>query len=213
MLRPSSRNHILDIAAQIASDEGASQLTIDAVAKRSGISKGGVMYHFGSKDALLSALVDRVTQMALIRMRESEAQFGNRVCPMLDSLIQEGLRSDPAELTLFSGLLGAVANKPTLAEPAANAYNAMYRRLESMGDMTPNALAVALALDGFLFLRLLKLVNFDAANIERLRTVLERLADGPLIEQKPKISRRPTKATADTKILVPPRKPTQTKRR
>jgi AcrR family transcriptional regulator len=190
MLRSSSRQHILDVAAQIASDQGASQLTIDAVAKRAGISKGGVMYHFGSKDELLSALVDRVTQMALARMSENEVLFGDRVCPMLDALIDEGLRNDPAEQTLFSGLLGAVANNPKLAAPAANAYSAMYRRLESMEAMAPNALAVSLALDGLLFLRLLKLVDFDAPNIEKLRVVLKRLAESPLSEPKRKNSRK-----------------------
>jgi AcrR family transcriptional regulator len=189
MLRSNSRQHILDVAAQIASDHGASQLTIDAVAKLAGISKGGVMYHFGSKDELLSALVDRVTQMALTRMSESEALFGDRVCPMLDALIDEGLRNDPAEQTLFSGLLGAVANNPRLAEPAANAYSAMYRRLESMEAMAPNALTIALALDGLLFLRLLKLVDFDATNIEKLRVMLKRLAESPLSEPKKKNSR------------------------
>jgi AcrR family transcriptional regulator len=216
MLRSSSRNHILDVAAQIASDEGASQLTIDAVAKRAGISKGGVMYHFGSKDELLSALVDRVTQMALTRMRESEAQFGDRICPMLDALIDEGLRNDPAEQMLFGGLLGAVANKPTLAEPAARAYSAMYRRLESMDDMAPNALAVALALDGLLFLRLLKLVDFDTTNIERLRTILRRLADSPLGEPKKGGLRSPAAARAVNQRIAPalkPSKTTQSKRR
>ncbi len=209
MLRSSSRNHILDVAAQIASDEGATQLTIDAVAKRAGISKGGVMYNFGSKDELLSALVDRVAQMTLIRMKESEAQFGNRVCPMLDALIEEGLRNDPAEQKLFSGLLGAVANKPILAKPAADAYSAMYRRLESMEEMAPNALAVSLALDGLLFLRLLKLVDFDAANIERLRSVLMRLAESPLSEQKQVSSRASAKVSAGAKKTTP----TQSKRR
>jgi AcrR family transcriptional regulator len=196
MLRPSSRDRILDVAAQIASEEGASQLTIDAVAKRAGISKGGVMYHFRSKDELLSALVDRVTQTALTRMSESAALFGDKACPMLDALIDEGLRDDPAEQALFGGLLGAVANKPALAEPAAKAYSAVYRQFESMEAMAPNALVVALALDGLLFLRLLKLVNFDATNIERLRTVLKRLAEAPLPDVPEAKTRKSAKLTA-----------------
>jgi AcrR family transcriptional regulator len=196
MLRPSSRDRILDVAAQIASDEGASQLTIDAVAKRAGISKGGVMYHFGSKDEMLSALVDRVTQVTLARVSESAALFGDRACPMLDALIDEGLRSDPAQEALFSGLLGAVANKPALAQPAANAYSAVYRQFESMEAMAPNALVVALALDGLLLLRLLKLVNFDATNIERLRTVLKRLAEAPLPDLPEAVIRKSAKLTA-----------------
>jgi AcrR family transcriptional regulator len=210
MLRSSSRQHILDMAAQIASDQGASQLTIDAVAKLAGISKGGVMYHFGSKDELLSALVDRVTQMALTRMSENEALFGDRICPMLDALIDEGLRNDPAEQTLFSGLLGAVANNPTLAKPAANAYSAMYRRLESMEAMAPNALAVSLALDGLLFLRLLKLVDFDATNIERLRMVLKRLAESPLIEPKKRNTRKLAVASSNVSTTSVKRRPAAT---
>jgi AcrR family transcriptional regulator len=196
MLRPSSRDRILDVASQIASDEGASQLTIDAVAKRAGISKGGVMYHFGSKDEMLSALVDRVTQLALTRLSESAALLGNRACSMLDALIDEGLRSNPAEDALISGLLGAVANNPALAKPAANAYSAVYRRFESMEAMAPNALVVALALDGLLFLRLLKLVSFDATNIERLRTVLKRLAEAPLVELPEAKTRKSAKLNA-----------------
>jgi AcrR family transcriptional regulator len=207
MLRASSRQHILDVAAQIASDQGASQLTIDAVAKRAGISKGGVMYHFGSKDELLSALVDRVTQMALTRMSENEARFGDRICPMLDALIDEGLRNDPAEQTLFSGLLGAVANNPTLAAPAAKAYSAMYRRLESMDAMAPNALAVSLALDGLLFLRLLKLVEFDAPNIEKLRLVLKRLAESPMSKSKKRNSPRLVADPSNAPKAPPLRRP------
>jgi AcrR family transcriptional regulator len=180
MLRPSSRNHILDVAAQIAGDDGASQLTIEVVAKRAGISKGGVMYHFSTKDELLSALVDRVTQGALTKIRKSEEMFGDQACPELHALINAGLRNDPAEQALFSGLLGAVANNPTLAKPAADAYSAMYRRLEAMQKMAPNALAIALALDGLLFLQLFKLVDFDDFNREQLRRVLERLVESPL---------------------------------
>jgi AcrR family transcriptional regulator len=184
MLRPSSRNLILDVAAQIASDHGASQLTIDAVAKRAGISKGGVMYHFPSKDDMLSALVDRVTQVAMARVSDSEARFGSQAFPMLDALIDECLRNDPQENMLFSGLLGAVANNPKLAEPAASAYSVMYRRIEAMGTMAPNALVVSLALDGLLFLRLLKLVDLDAGNVELLRNALKQLAQKPLEDSR-----------------------------
>jgi AcrR family transcriptional regulator len=180
MLRPSSRNHILDIAAQIASDTGAAQVTIDAVAKRAGISKGGVMYHFHTKDDLLRALVDRVTQVAQARAIETEAKLGAHAYPVLETLIAEGLRNDPAENTLYSGLLGAIANNPKLATPAADAYRSIYERLTSMNEMAPNALVIALALDGLLFLKLLKLVDFDPSNIELLRTTLKQLAQQPL---------------------------------
>ena len=38
---------------------GAVHLTLDAVAERAGVSKGGLLYHFPSKESLLQAMVDR----------------------------------------------------------------------------------------------------------------------------------------------------------
>jgi hypothetical protein len=77
-------------------------------------------------------------------------------------------------------LLGAIANNPKLATPAADAYRSVYERLTSMNEMAPNALVIALALDSLLFLKLLKLVDFDPSNIELLRTTLKQRAQQPL---------------------------------
>src|SRR5690606_6300837 len=39
---------------------GAGQLSMEAVAREAGVSKGGVLYAFSSKDALIDALFSRV---------------------------------------------------------------------------------------------------------------------------------------------------------
>jgi len=57
--RPSHRRQVLDAAARVAMREGPGAVTIDAVVSESGMSRGGVLYHFPSKDALLQALVDQ----------------------------------------------------------------------------------------------------------------------------------------------------------
>lgn len=57
--RSIDRDKVLDIAEEIVATQGAAGLTIDAVAKAMGISKGGVQYCFGSKDALIDAMFDR----------------------------------------------------------------------------------------------------------------------------------------------------------
>lgn len=56
-----SRDGLLTIAEDIVNSEGAQALTIDALAKAAGISKGGVQYAFASKDELIRGLVDRWT--------------------------------------------------------------------------------------------------------------------------------------------------------
>src|ERR1700722_11797421 len=57
--RPSAKDDILDAAEAVVVDKGAAHLTLDAVTERAGISKGGLRYHFESKEALLAALVER----------------------------------------------------------------------------------------------------------------------------------------------------------
>ena len=57
--RTVDREQLLDAAEAIIETSGAAGLTIDAVAKAVGISKGGVQYCFGNKDALVDALFTR----------------------------------------------------------------------------------------------------------------------------------------------------------
>lgn len=57
--RTIDREKLLDAAEDIVIHQGAAALTIDAVAKAMGISKGGVQYCFGNKDALIDAMFER----------------------------------------------------------------------------------------------------------------------------------------------------------
>lgn len=50
------RHQLLDVAARLCIEQGMHALTLDAVAKSAGVSKGGLLHHFPSKQALLDAL-------------------------------------------------------------------------------------------------------------------------------------------------------------
>jgi AcrR family transcriptional regulator len=57
---PRARDSVLDAFERILVDEGARAATLDATARAAGVSKGGLLYHFASKDALENALIDRL---------------------------------------------------------------------------------------------------------------------------------------------------------
>jgi AcrR family transcriptional regulator len=57
-----SRNVALDAALIIIARDGPGRLTLDAIARESGLSKGGVMHQFRTKEGVLKALLGR--QMA-----------------------------------------------------------------------------------------------------------------------------------------------------
>lgn len=54
------RDELLDAAEQILCDQGSSALTLAAVADRAGVSKGGLLYHYASKEALIKGMVERL---------------------------------------------------------------------------------------------------------------------------------------------------------
>jgi AcrR family transcriptional regulator len=56
-----TRESLLNAAEDIVNNEGPQALTIGALAKAAGISKGGVQYSFSSKDELVKALLERWT--------------------------------------------------------------------------------------------------------------------------------------------------------
>ena len=58
--RPSQRDAILDAVLADLRTEGGLPLSLDSAARAAGVTKAGVMYHYGTKEALVSALVDRV---------------------------------------------------------------------------------------------------------------------------------------------------------
>jgi AcrR family transcriptional regulator len=59
-MRPSSRTRLLEAAVDVAAREGMSGVTYDAIAKETGLTKAGLLYHFKSKEELLLAVRDHL---------------------------------------------------------------------------------------------------------------------------------------------------------
>lgn len=56
-----SRATIIQAALTIISRDGPGRLTLDAIAREAGISKGGLMHQFRNKEAVLQALLEQLT--------------------------------------------------------------------------------------------------------------------------------------------------------
>jgi AcrR family transcriptional regulator len=56
------REALLDAAESVLFEHGTQALTLAAVADRAGVSKGGLLYHFPTKEALVKAMVARVIE-------------------------------------------------------------------------------------------------------------------------------------------------------
>jgi len=60
---PAAREKVLDAFETILVEHGERTATLDAVAEAAGVSKGGLLYHFGSKQALVEGLSERLTAL------------------------------------------------------------------------------------------------------------------------------------------------------
>lgn len=56
MARPSNRAKVLEAAVRLAQREGVTAVTLDSVAAEAALTKGGLMYHFPSREALLAGV-------------------------------------------------------------------------------------------------------------------------------------------------------------
>ncbi|MET3708450.1 AcrR family transcriptional regulator [Arthrobacter sp. UYEF6] len=62
---PVARDAVLDAFEELLIDVGERAATLDAVAKRAGVSKGGLLYHFPNREALIAAVLERMDRLAV----------------------------------------------------------------------------------------------------------------------------------------------------
>jgi len=145
-----TRRSVLDAAADLVATEGAAKLTLDAVAERVGLSKGGILHHFATKDSLIAAMIeDVVTQFEadLARHMQGESGPGSfaraflRACLDPDGALTRTLR-------VSAGILAAVAINSQLLAPLRHRYDEWRQRLEDDGIDPAIAELVRSAADG-----------------------------------------------------------------
>jgi AcrR family transcriptional regulator len=72
MTAPARRGQLLDVTNQLVAERGFAAVSIQAVARRAGISRPIVYEHFGDLSGLLEALVEREMGRALAQISETE---------------------------------------------------------------------------------------------------------------------------------------------
>jgi AcrR family transcriptional regulator len=143
MPRADTREKLLNAAGAVVRRDGAQALTLDAVAAEAGVSKGGLLYHFGTKRELIETLVDRW-------LSEFERDIGAAGPGFVRGYV---LASDPRDDEL--GLLAAFAADPSVLGKARERYAIWQDRVEREGSDPVDATVARLAADGLWLAELL----------------------------------------------------------
>ncbi|MEV0380592.1 TetR/AcrR family transcriptional regulator [Nonomuraea sp. NPDC050643] len=177
MPRPSSKDRLLDAAAEVLLTEGAESLTLEAVAKRAGVSKGGLFYHFPTKQALVAAMVRRLTDAFDDALARAGSRPGDFLRAYVEATIPERHTASAPADRLTAGLLAGVLVDPAGLEPLRARFAAWQARLADDGVDPAAATAVRLAVDGWWAVRLLGLGEPDPELHERTRRYLMEAID------------------------------------
>lgn len=162
MARPSQRDSLLDAAEDVVLEAGAARLTLDAVAARAGVSKGGLLYHFPSKEALLAGMVERLVETFRARRQEALEEAPDVPTRALHAHLMLYCRIEPRHRRLGIALLAVVANEPSLLGPLRERIATdLDATFEGIDDVTGAAI-LFLAAEGMAKLDLLGLNPFDA---------------------------------------------------
>jgi AcrR family transcriptional regulator len=171
MARPSRRRELLDAANAVIRRDGAHALTLDAVAAEAGVSKGGVLYHFGSKRALIDGLVD-------CWLDDFEAQFDGP--DFAAAYVRASDLSDAGpELSASEfGMLAALIEVPEVLEVARERHAEWMERMLGGALAREDAWLVRLAADGLWYSDLLGIAAPQGDDRRRLIARLLALAAG-----------------------------------
>lgn len=179
MGRTNSREEILDAAEAVVVASGAGNLTLDAIAERAGISKGGLLYNFPTKEALLRAMLARLLERCDLGRREARE---SQVAPGdpagdLKAYVHAGFRQSGDREPVSGALLAAGAADPRLLTPVREWHERSFREL-SQGKRYPlRVLVLMLAMDGLWLNELLQTFPESEGVREALLAEMLRLAE------------------------------------
>lgn len=170
-----ARQQVLDAAARIVRERGAAALTFEELAAESGVTRGGITYHFPTKDELLRALVERDRERWSETLAQHCAAAGDEPAARLVAYVRTATTHDPEHRRFVSGMLSAVAHQPEMLDGCRSLYRAQLPPADA-GDSALDVLVVLLAADGLFWMEQLGFLELPAEVRERLVARLESLA-------------------------------------
>ena len=144
------REALLDAADRVIAKVGVINLTIDAVAREAGVSKGGVLYSFGTKDALIEAMLQR-----------AGASYEGLVADYMAGRGDASHREDRMAGARASALLASLVRSPDYQGEIQGSYKELFGKIDTGTAEGRRALTAVLAAEGAFLLRGLGLVDIE----------------------------------------------------
>ncbi|RVW00377.1 TetR/AcrR family transcriptional regulator [Rhodococcus spongiicola] len=99
-----TRDRILDALERLLLDVGVAQVTLEGVAAAAGVSKGGLLYHFPTKESLLASMVRRLGERSDRQLADAVSRGGT----VSEIYLQCPETESDEEIALFRSMLAAM---------------------------------------------------------------------------------------------------------
>ncbi len=174
---PKARQRVLDAARRIVEARGAGHLTFDELARESGVTRGGITYHFPTKEDLLRGLIEAdVEQWESASLPPEDLPETCR-CPRTAAALGQlrcHLSEDEGHKRFVSGMLSAGMVDASLLDPVRAAQARDFAEW-TWDDADLRRYLLLAAAEGLFWQDIFNLNPVPAEARKRLKVLIERL--------------------------------------
>lgn len=150
-----TRERLINAAMQTMRDHGVEALTLDSVAREAGVSKGGLLHHFRSKDALVEAILRQLFaefEALVQRFYDHEHTMPGR---WLRAYVRATFADEGLPLEVSAMLLASLTENEALLALIQEDFYGWEERLAKDGIHPTRARVIRLATDAYWVERLM----------------------------------------------------------
>lgn len=178
-----TRTNLLKAAHSVVQAKGVVNLTLEEVARVAAVSKGGLLYHFPSKDLLLQSMLDSALaafEVELERQRGNDRTPGSWLRAYIHASFPDRKEGPSDSSMVGSALLASLGTDSSLAEPYARHLRGWIEHATSDGLEPSVAQTIRLAVDGLWLHDSLGLSPYTEEQRKALIAAMVRMASPPV---------------------------------
>jgi AcrR family transcriptional regulator len=170
-----TRRTLLGAAREVVRTDGVSRLTLEAVARAAGVSKGGLLYHFATKQDLIVAMLTDTLVEADAILDSLAAADSRQPGAFARAYLEFVSRGEHRRVDSASGIFAAAALDEGDLTPARAMFRRWQDRLLDDGIDTGMALLARVVADGLWLIDLFDLAPPDSSQREELLSLVDQL--------------------------------------
>ncbi len=155
------RDLILKAAIEFILENDFNDLTLEAVAKQAGISKGGLLYHFPNKEALLGGLSQHIFEELITSFKEKANQDPNEKGKWSRALVELSKWDLEHNSKLNIGVLSQSLLDHDTSKAIGTTYQYVQDKIEQDVINPVTATIIRLAIDGLYYSELLNVAPIE----------------------------------------------------